>query len=763
MNCLLSRMILSCLFLTPFITYCKTSETETIAELCAKKPALAIAASVLQAYPAEEKETVADIFVADSEEDDANDDTPKTEEQLEQERKKKEKESLPGPEKFYRFMTNEINYPSEHDKKKRAYSILASAEATEEASWFKNYIIDTRVWRDLNLFYGSADHPTVFLGEILSTPHTQTEIGKAYLNGLLARPIDDLNLITARQNIIRTLVQNDELCDTLEQRCTSFAENETMLTGLWGKEQLMQFIKDDCYYKAPLKILKGFVDGANRSTLALDFRSTIDTALTTLQFSTKVAGPLIFAAWLSHIAGFDAVEKIPGREYISEYLPRWEWIKDTDTLKKWVDGTFRWNRVMPSMVTAFAFLYFWQKGKNKLAEGVAGIGGLAGELWDLPMHWSRFQVCFKYDDFLRRRLIRVTECMRIAQELRTIVPAEMAENLTFFKHIDRFFEELPQINADVASFIDNLHTDTFDKESVDSFELFFRRGRVLAVYNILERIKKYFEPMVAAVGELDAFVTIAKLVKNNPEHYCLPTFIAATTTPSIDLQGFWNPFLKPEIAVPNNMSLGIEHNVPHIVVTGPNSGGKSTALKGIGLAVIMAQSFGIAPAKSMTLTPFSHLSMYMNIADSIVDKESRFQKEGRQAFAHGDLIKNFYEQGKFSLAIFDEIFSGTSPEEGADWGYRTAAGFARYPNCICAIATHFIKLTNLEADSNGHFVNYKVSIAEDEHGNFVRDESGKLKRTYIIERGISDQHIAREVLQEQGVASPFFQQNFLNS
>lgn len=428
----------------------------------------------------------------------------------------------------------------------------------------------------------------------------------------------------------------------------------------------------------------------------------------------------------------------------------------------YTDSWMTSNLLAPSTGILFALAYLIN---NRMTRGITATAAGYSGFSSIPRTWKEFLIGFKYDDFLRKRLAHVAQCTKIIQELHTMVPQEMRQQLTFFKHIERVFDELPKVDAELADVIKNLNSATFDidPQSSDSTSIFFRRGKMLRVYRLLDRIKTVLEPAIAAVGEIDAFLTVAKLIRESQggrAPYCFAKYVSNALMPSIELKDFWNPFLDQQTVVTNSIGMGVDYKVPHMVVTGPNSGGKSTILKGIALSVILAQSLGIAPAHTMTLTPFGHLAVYMNIADSIVNKESRFQREGQQAFAHGDHIKALSEHGSFSLAIFDEIFSGTSPEEGAEWGYATAAGFARYSNCICVVATHFPKLTDLEKDTQGHFVNYKVSIEEDANGNFKVDAQGKLKRKYTLERGISLQHIAHAVLQEQGINSPFFNQNF---
>lgn len=701
---------------------------------------LAIAKNVLDAYPLEDQKTIGDVV-----EEGANDEEGGS--------------SNEGfdPEKFYQFFTQEILSPQEHTRKKTTYNILASAEMLEQSSWTKTFIINEQVWGDLNLLYGNKEHPTTFLGQILTNNRTYSEIGKAYFNGLLARPIDDVSTLQGRQTVVQHLVANESLFKDLSVALEEFAKNESMLTGMWGKEQLMQFIKQEEYFTGTTKVkgwprlskaLNTVTNKLNRTTLALEAKSTLDKVNSVYGLAISHLSPLMLAAFgaltLTHIMN------PPGS--VVGYTNSWM----TSSL------------LTPSLGIVFALPYLIQ---NRVSQGLsATCAGLVGAS-KIQRTWKQFFVNFKYDDFLRKRLGRAVQCIKIMQKLGDLIPDEIAQHLQFYKHFKRIFNELPKVNADLADVMKNIDARTFDVDREEnasnaSTSYFFRRGKVLCVYRLLDRIKSLFEPAIAAVGEIDAYLTIAKLIKETSSErvkYCYPTYVTGVDKPSIELHGFWNNFIDPKTVVANTVFLGSKHDIPHMVVTGPNSGGKSTIVcKGIPLAIIMAQSLGIAPAQSMTLTTYRHIAVYMNIADSLVNKESRFQREGKQAFAHGDYIKSLSEQNAFSLAIFDEIFSGTSPEEGATWGYLTAAGFAKYSNCICVIATHFPKLTQLEKDTQGHFVNFKVSIEEDSEGKFKRDEKGKLKRTYTLERGISSQHIAREVLQEQGETSPFFIHNFIN-
>jgi hypothetical protein len=744
-----------------------TSQSELIEleKLSKQSPSLAIAASILQAYPEVEKATIADTFEkavgSEKKEDQSSDESD------DQNKEKKEKKKKPSmQESFFYYYTDEIIKPSEYERKKRAYSIVNAAERQYHASWMSASVIGSSVWRDLNLFYGSIDYPRFFLGEILTKDRAYSEMGKAVFNSLIARPVDDVGLIYHRQDIVKSFM-NEKMSEKLDAQLKIFQEHEHMLTGLWGKEQLMQFIKADCYAQSPWKKLDGFVEACNKSPLFMDTFEVLNRATSLLRRFSAIGSIMLFATCATKEALEINIFEDYGLKKVVSMFPGWTWTKDTydkagnlkskDIVNSAYESAKSYSLYDPKMWAAFLLLYQATRVSNVLG----GTAGTAATMYDFPRQWDNTKVGSWYDDFFLRRMIRVMECLRVAQNMLQIIPVDVQEKLVFFKSIRHFFVDLYVENNDVGDFVDMMESWTFDPENLDpkKFNLFFRTGKMFAAFRILENIKQHIEPIIAALGEIDAYNAIAKIMCDQSEHWSFVDFVI-DAKPSIALDNFWNPLLEPALVIKNSLCLGQAYQTPHIIITGPNSGGKSTALKALAFSIVLGQSIGIAPAQKAALTPFSHLALYMNIGDSIVDKESRFQKEGRQAFAHGDLIRSMAEQYKLSFAIFDEIFSGTSPEEGAEWGYRTARGFAAYPNCICAVATHFKRLTQLEADTKSHFVNYKVSIATDAQGNFVKEENGKLRRTYKIEKGIAHQQIAKEVLQEQGIESQFFNDNF---
>ena len=176
------------------------------------------------------------------------------------------------------------------------------------------------------------------------------------------------------------------------------------------------------------------------------------------------------------------------------------------------------------------------------------------------------------------------------------------------------------------------------------------------------------------------------------------------------------------------------------VLTGPNEGGKSTMLKALTLCLQLAQTTGIAPAAAMTFTPFHSIDTYLNITDDIGAGNSLFKAEVLRTQQLIDRVATA-TPGQFN---FDEIFNGTSPVEGTAAAYSVAKHLGQFPNSMCMVPTHFPLLTQLETETTT-FCNYKVSV------NQFRD--GSIGYPYKLEHGISNQHVALDILRNQGFDS----------
>ncbi|MCP4631659.1 MAG: endonuclease MutS2 [candidate division Zixibacteria bacterium] len=134
----------------------------------------------------------------------------------------------------------------------------------------------------------------------------------------------------------------------------------------------------------------------------------------------------------------------------------------------------------------------------------------------------------------------------------------------------------------------------------------------------------------------------------------------------IELAGARHPLLfidgamSPEKVVPLNFELGDKGSA--IIITGPNTGGKTVALKNVGMAVLLSQSGLKVPAQTAHLGIFA--GIYADIGDeqSIAMSLSTFSGHMKQICAAIDNADNNV------LVLLDELGSGTDPVEGAALG-----------------------------------------------------------------------------------------------
>jgi hypothetical protein len=164
----------------------------------------------------------------------------------------------------------------------------------------------------------------------------------------------------------------------------------------------------------------------------------------------------------------------------------------------------------------------------------------------------------------------------------------------------------------------------------------------------------------------------------------------------------------------------------NMIITGPNASGKTTILKSTLINIIFSQQFGCGFYDTAKLCPFKYIHCYLNIPDTS-GRDSLFQAEARRCKEIIDII-DFNKEDKH-FCVFDEIYSGTNPEEAV----VSATSFLKYlvknKNVSCLITTHFIKICkNLKNDTN--FANFNMDSIVDNNKN--------LTHKYKIVKGISN-------------------------
>lgn len=255
-------------------------------------------------------------------------------------------------------------------------------------------------------------------------------------------------------------------------------------------------------------------------------------------------------------------------------------------------------------------------------------------------------------------------------------------------------------------------------------------GQCLREYARMDRDRLH--GCLRQVYDLDATIAVVRLKRRHS--MCWTKFVESDH-PEMHLSGLKHPWLMvsdiAQSCTPNDIMLGAVGK-PHVLLTGPNAGGKSTLMKAMLATILLSQVLTIAPCSvSASLTPFNTVISQMNVSD-LTGKVSTFEAEMRRVVE----ILSTPPPGFRFLAI-DELFSSTNVVEGTAAAAACARKIATCPRTLSIISTHFSMISDHLQPELFELLSMPVERVD-----------GKIRFPYRLRPGKSTQFIALELMSQ---------------
>jgi DNA mismatch repair protein MutS2 len=214
----------------------------------------------------------------------------------------------------------------------------------------------------------------------------------------------------------------------------------------------------------------------------------------------------------------------------------------------------------------------------------------------------------------------------------------------------------------------------------------FSDGEVMArlIDAVFEGIVDEIIPLVQLLGDLEVYLGALGFRETSQEAglaVCLPALGSPDAPRS--LEGLFNPLLLAHGIKPVPCDVRTDRFTTTVLVTGPNSGGKTRLLQSLGLTQLLAQSGLFVPARS------GSLALSTGLVVSLIEETKADQSEGRLGTELVRIRGLFERLPPGAMVILDELCSGTNPSEGEEI-FELVVGMLSKLAPQAFITTHFL-------------------------------------------------------------------------
>jgi hypothetical protein len=236
------------------------------------------------------------------------------------------------------------------------------------------------------------------------------------------------------------------------------------------------------------------------------------------------------------------------------------------------------------------------------------------------------------------------------------------------------------------------------------------------------------QEVLAFAGHLDMLATLASAKRT-----CFSKEASAIT-----IKDLYHPGVSVGKRVYNSVAMTDVSGQNNVLLTGPNRGGKSTLLKAIGSAVLMAHTVGIVFAREARIPRFAHIITALAPQD-VVGKLSLFEAE----IEFAKEVKAIVGQGAPTFLMMDEIFHGTNAHDGVEASqvFLDQLYATKKQGLFSIVSTHYMNLPERYTSVQHLCMEASVDPADPD----------RLVYTYKVREGVNRFSSVREILRERGL------------